>query len=254
MATTNEGCKSQDTLLVLQVYPLPVVQLSKESAICFGDTRVLDAGAFEAYRWQDGSISRTYTVSGAGRWYVEVTDNYGCKGSDTTTIRTVYPLPTDFLPADTTLCSYEKLTLQPSASFRNYLWSTSNRSSMITVEQPGRYWLQVQDARGCSGRDSVTVAPKDCMSGFYIPTAFSPNGDGKNDVYRPLLFGRVKHYRFAIYNRWGEAVFTTTEQHKGWDGKLAGAMQRNNVFVWTCTYQFEGETVKQQKGTLTVIL
>jgi gliding motility-associated-like protein len=72
-------------------------------------------------------------------------------------------------------------------------------------------------------------------------------------VYRPLLFGRVKHYWFAIYNRWGEAVFTTTDQNKGWDGKLAGAMQQNNVFVWTCTYQFEGETVKQQKGTVTVI-
>jgi gliding motility-associated-like protein len=99
----------------------------------------------------------------------------------------------------------------------------------------------------------MVILSKDCMSGLYVPTAFTPNGDGKNDVFRPLLFGNVSQYRLTVYNRWGEVVYQTTEPQKGWDGKVAGIQQAPNVFIWTCTYQLEGEAVQNRKGSVTLI-
>lgn len=91
------------------------------------------------------------------------------------------------------------------------------------------------------------------MQGFYAPSAFSPNNDHKNDDFKPLLFGNVKKYQLTIYNRWGQAIFHTSDQFKGWAGKIAGVEQRGDVFVWTCTYQLHGEAVKTEKGTVTLI-
>lgn len=91
------------------------------------------------------------------------------------------------------------------------------------------------------------------MLGFYIPTAFTPNADGHNDIYKPMLFGNVKQYRFAIYDRWGTIVFQSTDPGRGWDGKIAGTIRGNTVFVWTCTYQLEGMEVKTEKGTVTLV-
>lgn len=86
-----------------------------------------------------------------------------------------------------------------------------------------------------------------------MPTAFTPNGDGKNDQFRPMLFGNVKSYRFTVYNRWGEIVFQTAELQKGWNGKITGLQQETSVFIWTCTYQLEGGEIKQEKGTVMLV-
>ena len=115
------------------------------------------------------------------------------------------------------------------------------------------YWLEVVDVNSCTGRDTVLVNPKECMNGFFVPSAFTPNGDRKNDDFKPLLFGNVKKYKLTIYNRWGQVFFQTTEQFKGWDGKIAGILQPTGAFVWTCSYQFEGEEQKIEKGTVTLI-
>lgn len=91
------------------------------------------------------------------------------------------------------------------------------------------------------------------MKGPYVPNAFTPNGDGKNDVFRPLIFGNVKQYTFTIYNRWGAIVFQTHDIQKGWNGELDGIKQESNAFAWVCDYQIEGEQTRVEKGTLILI-
>lgn len=248
--TTVQGCKSYDTVKVLTVFANPVVRLDHNNTLCTGTSRVLDAGPFSSYKWTDGSSSRTLSVNTTGVYTVEVQDANGCKGSDTTVIAEFLPLPENFLPADTAICSYGSLTLKPTHTYTGYLWSNNASASAITITQPGEYWLKVEDINGCKGSDTMRVSLKDCMQGFYIPTAFTPDGDGKNDVFRPLLFGRVKKYSFTIYNRWGQVVFQTSELAKGWNGIFAGTKQDSNVFAWTCTYQLEGQEVKTEKGTV----
>jgi gliding motility-associated-like protein len=184
---------------------------------------------------------------------VAVTDNNGCVGKDTISVNQILPQPNGFLPADTVICSYGKLELRSMRPFSSYLWWNNSAGPTVTVTQPGLYWLQVVDGNNCTGRDTIIVNPKDCMKGFYIPNAFTPNHDGNNDVFKPLLFGNVKQYHFTIYNRWSEKVFETTDLSKGWDGTLNGIAQDSNVFVWICTYQFDGESMKVQKGTVVLI-
>jgi gliding motility-associated-like protein len=254
IGTTAEGCRSYDTLEVVNVFPLPLVHLDHDSTLCAGDLRTLDAGpGFVSYLWNSGTTTSYIIANGVGLYSVMVTDDHGCTGSDTTTITTLIPLPSDFLPADTVICSYGKIELKPVHSFKEYLWSNNSRTPAITISQPGQFWLRVVDNNNCRGIDTVIVSIEDCMEGFYAPSAFTPNNDGKNDIFRPLIFGNVKKYQFTIYNRWGQIVFQTTEVGKGWDGKFGGMQQDPNVFVWMCIYQIEGEELKQEKGSVTLI-
>jgi gliding motility-associated-like protein len=113
--------------------------------------------------------------------------------------------------------------------------------------------LQVTDASNCVGRDSIIVNPKKCLKGFYIPTAFTPDNNGRNDSFKPFISGDLKQYQFTIYNRWGQVVFTTKDLSKGRNGNFGGITQDSNVFAWICTYQLEGESVKMEKGTVVLI-
>src|SRR5688572_17314562 len=166
----------------------------------------------------------------------------------------VFSLPNAFLPADTSICDYGgSLTINALPGFTKYLWNNSSINSSITITNPGIYWLEVTDQKNCKNKDSITVASKQCLKGFYVPTAFTPNRDGKNDLFRPLLFGNVKKYQFIIYNRWGEVVFETTDMSKGWNGDLKGRTQSTNLFVWLCYYELEGEEKKFEKGSVVLI-
>jgi gliding motility-associated-like protein len=184
---------------------------------------------------------------------VVVIDNNNCKGSDSVKITTILSSPANFLPADTSVCSYGSLQLSSNISFINYLWNTNAITKAITVTNAGVYWLQVKDKNNCSGRDSIVVSQKQCLQGFFIPNSFTPNNDGRNDVFKPLVFGRVQIYEFTVYNKWGETIFKSNDINKGWDGTYKGLSQQSNVFVWTCKYQFENEPIKIEKGKVLLL-
>jgi gliding motility-associated-like protein len=252
-ATDPQNCRSADTVTIT-VYNNPIVNLSKDSAICAGSPLQLNAGpGYSGYLWNDGSTSQSMFAGNVGKYWVRVTDSHNCTGSDTAQITLITLPPSKFLTGDTSMCQYSSIQLRPIDSYKNYLWSNGSVSNNISVSSAGLYWLQVTDSSNCIGRDTVVVAPKECMEGCYVPSAFTPNRDGKNDIFRPLIFGKVVKYRFIIYNRWGEKVFETTELGKGWDGKINGVLQSSFVFVWQCLYQFEGGEPSFQKGTATLI-
>ncbi|HEX7904265.1 MAG TPA: T9SS type B sorting domain-containing protein [Chitinophagaceae bacterium] len=239
--------------IVITLLPKPVVSLDKSTSLCTDGTRQLDAGNFKTYLWSDGSVQRTLSINNFGTYYVTVTDNNGCTASDTAKITTLLPSPAAFLPPDTSICLFENLELGSLRPYNGYLWNTNSAAPSISITSPGLYWLEVLDNNNCKGRDSILVNPKQCMTGFYIPSGFTPNSDGKNDKFRPLLSGNIKLYKFTIYNRWGQVVFQTTEISKGWDGTFSGNNQDSNVFIWKCTYQLEGEKTKMEKGTVMLI-
>lgn len=253
-AWDNNNCMSTDTLSILEVYKNPVVRLGKDSLLCFGDTRVLDAGSsFTSYVWNTGSSDQKLRVTTLGKYTVKVIDKNGCRGSDSVSIIRMISLPSNFLPGDATICSYGSLDLTPTKAFSNYLWNTGATTTTLTIKQPGTYWLEVKDKDGCKGRDTVVVNLQQCMEGFYIASAFTPNNDGKNDLFRPLLFGKVTKFKFSIFNRYGGLVFETSDLQKGWDGKAAGVEEGTHAYVWTCEYQFEGKEKKVEKGTVTLL-
>jgi len=253
IGTSVDGCKSYDTLNLLNVFANPVVNLDKTATICTDQTRMLDAGNYASFLWQDNSTARRFAVNGPGTYYVQVWDVHGCTSSDTSIIATVLPNPSAFLPPDTSLCAYAKFTIRPLNSYAQYAWSTNATSSNITIENAGTYWLRVMDDRSCIGIDSIIISPKQCMLRLYVPNGFSPRKNGHNDLFRPLLFGNVQKFEFSVYNRWGQLIFHTTELTKGWDGTLNGQELPSSTFIWICKYQLEGEKAKMEKGAVVLV-
>jgi gliding motility-associated-like protein len=251
--TASNNCRSYDTLRIIAVHSLPVVSLDDRNYICSGTTRTLNAGTFNSYLWNNGSTAPTMMIGVTGNYHVTVTDINGCHGSDTVTIDTVIPSPAGFLGADTAICSYENIILKPSQLFSTYQWNTGSTSPELSISNAGTYSLTVTDLKGCRGFDTVTVQPKECMQGFYMPTAFTPNNDYRNDRIKPMLFGKVLQYEFHIYNRFGQVIFHTSSATDSWDGNFMGAAQHSQTFIWKCIYQFEGEPVNSRSGTFLLI-
>jgi gliding motility-associated-like protein len=240
-------------ILTSVIYSLPIVALNHSNVICTGVPRILDAGNHVSYLWNTGATTPVLQVNSTGTYSVIVKNANGCVGKDTTIITTIATIPSNFLKKDTAICIYNNIEVKPNQVFQNYLWSTGSTTSSITVNNPGLYSLKVKNNSGCEGVDSISVTLKDCVKGFYMPTAFTPNKDGVNDFIKPILGGIVKQYSFSILNRWGNMVFKTSNHLEAWNGIFKGIPQPMGNFIWTCTYQLEGQNIEQKKGTLLLI-
>lgn len=250
--TDNNGCRAKDTITT-NTYAAPVIPFGNDHDICSGDTSYLDAGIHQKYLWQDGTTTRFYPASAIGSYHVTVMNADGCSLADTIQIISVHQLPSQFLQAIDSICQYDKLTLTPSQSFTGYRWSTGSTAPAITITQSGSYILNVTDFNGCKGSDTTIIIARNCMEGVYIPTAFSPNNDQRNDVFRARVYGPLVSFRLAVFNRWGEQVFTTTDPAAGWDGTYKGSLIGNNTYVWMCTYQLKDSPPVAEKGTVTIV-
>jgi gliding motility-associated-like protein len=131
----------------------------------------------------------------------------------------------------------------------------ATQTTTATVFETTLFFVTVTDQNGCSSTDSVLVRviEEDCKEeNVFIPSAFTPNGDGKNDkvIVRSTL--PLTNMRFIIYNRWGEQVFETNDQTIGWDGRFRDKEAHAGVYG----YYFEGqcgEIIIERKGNITLI-
>ncbi|HET7002594.1 MAG TPA: gliding motility-associated C-terminal domain-containing protein, partial [Puia sp.] len=163
------------------------------------------------------------------------------------------PIPFSFLPADTVICADEPWGLHPSQPFKSYIWNTGETSGSIQISNAGLYSVQVVDGNGCEGADSVRVETKKCPFGIYFPNAFTPNKDGLNDIFKPVVIGRPALYRMTIYNRWGQQIFETSDPTQGWNGMIKNGEQESGTYIWTCTYQFNTREKTIKKGSFVLL-
>ncbi len=252
--TDSNNCISADTIDILPLHPSPFVAITPEEIVCIGKTDTLKTtNSFVSYQWNNGSTLSYLTVGSTGTYWLNVIDNNGCRGSDTVTITQLVQPPKDFLHADTIVCAGTSLELKPLQSFNRYLWSNGASSPFIEVTNGGLYSLLVSDRNNCKGADSIIVTFKNCPNRILFPSAFTPNDDNRNDIFKSFVQGRLAAYRFTVYNRWGQIVFVTTDYRKGWDGYMGGLLQNTGAFVWVCSYQFEGEEKNTVKGSVMLI-
>ncbi|HEY4209248.1 MAG TPA: gliding motility-associated C-terminal domain-containing protein [Puia sp.] len=250
----TNGCGTTGDTILVTVDPRPISKLDKDSILCSGTSRTLDAGpGYADYLWNNLQRGETRTVNTLGQYSVRITAANGCTTQDTVTISRIATTPAAFLPGDTGICSYEEITLTSSLDFRQYAWSTGESTPSIHITSPGKYWLEGTDDDGCTGTDSILVAAKQCPYGFFMPAAFTPNQDGHNDLCRPMIFGKVNKFRFLIFDRWGNKVFETSDPGRGWDGIVGGHPADAGVFVWFCTYQLADAPEQHKKGTVLLV-
>src|SRR5262249_31290814 len=141
---------------------------------------------------------------------------------------------------DTVLCSGRAIQLVLNAHVPaggTVLWSNGSTQPSIIVTDTGRYWVSVQ-AAGCQQTDSMNLSTQQCDCDAALPRAFSPNNDGKNDYYNPIIDPgcKVTDYSFMIYNRWGQQVFYSTDPAAKWDGKLKGKPAELGVYMFYLKY------------------
>jgi len=248
--TDVNNCKKKVQVTIV-VNPLPIPFLGADKSICIGSTAVLNPGNFNKYIWLDNSTQPVFNVNDIGTYWVNVENGFGCKASDTMKIISLYPLPVNFLPADTTFCRGNLLVLKV-PGYNQYIWSDGTNKSSAVLKQFGKHLLTVKDKNGCSGTDSISLFDAHCTP-FQVPNAFSPNQDGKNDAFRPMITQIVTGYKMIIFNRWGEEIFTTDIPQKGWDGYYKGYMQSSGTYIYHIKFiDWDGVPV-QLKGTLNLI-
>ena len=123
---------------------------------------------------------------------------------------------------------------------------------IATPQDDIRYIVTATNDAGCSDRDTVFIDVK-LADSIYVPNGFTPNSDGLNDDFKPLLGVRFKLESFAIFNRWGQQVFFTREKGVGWNGKLSGIEQASGVYVWYVTAKDRDGSIVKHKGTVVLI-
>lgn len=251
----KSGCNEvQDSIIVSVGNDIPKINLPRDTVLCFGSTMILDAGSgYAGYLWQDSTDKENIEANEKGLYWVQLTGKNGCISRDTTNIRSVESLPFSFLPSDTVICAGEPWEIHLSLSFKSYVWSTGETSASILVSNAGLYSLQVVDDNGCTGADSIRVDTKKCPFGIYFPNAFTPNKDGLNDIFRPVIIGRPAVYKLSIYNRWGQQIFETSNPARGWDGMIKSGEQESGTYIWTCTYQFNSQEKMMKRGVFLLL-
>jgi gliding motility-associated-like protein len=161
--------------------------------------------------------------------------------------------PANFLFGDTTICRDAEIVLFANRVFKDYLWSNSTTLSTTKISTAKMYWLTATDYYGCKGADTIAVFYKYCDGIFYMPTAFTPNADKVNDVLKPIINAPLVNFSFAIYNRFGQQLFSTNNVTNGWNGIYNGQLQETGGYVWQCSYTIKNKPPQFKKGTVVLL-
>ena len=267
----DNGCPFDDTLS-LDVFD-PVYTINMPEVYC-QDVEAQVEVSFTGSSVEDYNFSWTPAssiVSGANTHnpIIDVTNastlfviiehkTYGCLIRDTVNV-----VPFSFsisaqASPDTVVDLNEEVTLSvvnPQNGW-TYLWSNgvTSQSQTVVAEENTTYSVTVTDANGCTAvtQVSIRVNPPDCEEDVYIPTAFSPNQDGNNDV----LFVRsnyIDEMELIIFNRWGQEVFTSTSVNNGWDGTFKGKELSPDAFAYYLRAKcVDGNTITR-KGNISLL-
>jgi gliding motility-associated-like protein len=157
------------------------------------------------------------------------------------------------LPKDTTLCRGETFIIQPTSNTPDYIWQDGIVGGFYTATASGLYRITAQN--GC-GKDTaaMNIIFEDCPCALLLPNAFTPNGDGINDNFRPLHACDMEDYNMTIFNRYGEKIYFSKDPLEGWDGKMKGSLLNMGGYVWTVAYTKTSTKQKMQKQGTVLLL
>ena len=198
------------------------------------------------------------TVSAAGNYSVNIGLSYNTCINTLPYAVTFSDLDKFSLGNDTTACNGTEVTLN--ATWQNadkYRWQDGSAIALFKVTSSGTYWVEVTDKNGCSKRDSVKVTLENCKDcKIYIPTAFTPNNDGTNDIFKALQnCNNISGLNFTmrIYNRWGQLIFKSNDINKGWDGTYKNRLLPNGVYIYSFNYSYKPNESIIKKGQIVLI-
>jgi gliding motility-associated-like protein len=236
--TISNHCGSVSDSMLISMLTSPAVNLGDDEIFCGGitpkDYTVGKELNDETYLWSNGEVLNSTSFLSIGTHWVRITNK--CAEASDSIDFSVSPNPIVDLGIDTTLCGNFSLTLDAGNPGMEYQWEPYGETTQtIQANEQLVYRVTVYNENGCEGSDDFEVRP-DCISSSFIPTAFSPNDDGLNDVFKPTLIN-FEDYTLQIYNRWGQKIFESSDASIGWDGQFNGKTVQNGVYTYVMRYK-----------------
>jgi|GEM_PF-4460825 len=133
-----------------------------------------------------------------------------------------------------------------------YFENDTLKSTYALIRNSGYIYLYVTDQYGCKAEDSMYIAPPPCCS-IYFPNSFTPNGDGKNDVFRPITAGHHDLDFFNVFNRWGQLIYSSANEKDGWNGTAHGIPVDAGTYFYTIRYKCVNGEYFSEKGEVILI-
>lgn len=253
--TANLGKCQDKTSILVKVFPYPRVYAGEDTTICWGASALL-SGATDAdqFTWSpDSSLANFTTLRPVAEpltttpYILIVRNAQGCtKPVRDTVVVNVIPQVVVFAGNDTSIVVGEPLQLHAvstDSALVHYTWTPADwldnafiYNPLATVESDAVdsiiYLATAATDQGCTGSDALTVKVYKTAPDIFMANAFTPDGNGHNDVFRPILVGISRLNFFRVFNRWGELVFATSESGKGWNGIFHGIRQEAGTYVY----------------------
>lgn len=238
----------------IRVVPYPGANAGPDTTICFGASAVLHGSlTANSFTWSpllnvSNSTTLQPTVSPllTTNYVLTVMDTLGCpKPVSDTVLVTVLPKIGIDAGRDTSIVVGQPLQLQAIAAASNlqYSWSPSTWLNNSSIANPVAqinnntvdsiyYTVTVKNPASCAASDGIHVLVYKTLPDIFVPSAFTPNGDGRNDFMHPILIGIRQLNYFRIYNRWGQLIFSSAQNNSSWDGRLSGQLQDPGSYVY----------------------
>ncbi len=257
---TNRCATLRDSVFIFVIEPVALA--SPNDTICYNETTEIWATGGVSYSWSPRSSvssptndTTVVTPETPTTYQVIVTDANGCRDTAFTTIQ-FSPIPSVYAGENQVINFGEVANLKATSSAGTFFWtfhtSLSDTTSKATTAQPSnttRYVANLLDEYGCLVSDTVIVS---LDGSLYVPNSFSPNGDGKNDVFQ-VKGEDINEFKLFIFNRWGEQVFYSTRLDKTWDGTYKGKLSQVDSYVWKIVYSDANTSRKEIFGHVNLI-
>ncbi len=242
----------------VDVKPYKEVHLSDTVYMCKnGEATLIATPGADHLLWFSGSTEEQVVVTAYGDAY---TVNEAYQSDCMLQLHDFTVLPPESsvsinIGPDTVACTGDSLVLVGGGPHTN--WSTGVTGDSIKVRVPGIYWASVKDTcLDIRYFDTIVLNDMFCAERYctlVFPTAFSPNNDGVNDLFRPISYGAITGYHMNIYNRWGEMLYESHLEGRGWDGTQKGVEAAAGVYYYLSSYDCPLKGNIRLKGEVTLI-
>lgn len=268
--TSNIGCKTNNSTADFKIDPVPAITFNAANGcvnipILFSAQQTDILTTVTNWQWNFGDNDSSnqkntqHVFSTEGNYDVQLTAE-STNGCSTTFSQNVLADEAHANAGTDTIVLANTFFQLHGSGGTDYTWSPATGLSDPNIPNPTgnvtddiRYLLTVETPEGCTDTASVKVTVFK-GSAVYVPTAFTPNNDGLNDIIKPYLVGIKTLDYFTIYNRWGQKVFSTNEMNTGWDGNFNGKMSgANSVFIWVLQAEDVVGKVYKLRGTFILL-
>ncbi len=270
LASISKKCMATDSIQI-KVVPYPLANAGPDTTICFGKTAQFNASINgSSFLWSPvNSLFRYNTLTPVAGpqsttiYTLSAYDTLGCpKPGIDSVIVTVLPPVDAYAGNDTSIVFNQPLQLNATGGV-TYQWLPLTGLNNPGISDPVAilgnnidsitYKVLVTTAQGCSAYSDVTVHVFKTLPEIFVPSAFTPNGDGKNDILKPIIVGIKQFNFFQVYNRWGNMLFSSGNPSFGWDGTFGGTRQQSGTYVYVAqAVDYLGHTITR-KGTVVLI-